>query len=197
MFYTNIELKKQKREMEWGELFQYEAGENGRGRKLLCLPTYPDFEDIEEGLHKNLTIGYTKAGRPRINKADDKKMYMLLSAQGRYTRRGNGTIWCLKGKELEIDVISRGNGADRAAGRVGFWDVLLLEVSEEAIIRVRTSGAGYGTPSDFYVVHEGEVYKCTIENLESLCEKIRIKVPCGIEVIDGEPRFIPEEWRRL
>ena len=33
-------------------------------------------------------------------------------------------------------------------------------------MRVRTSGSGYGTPSDLYVIHKGEVYHCYISELE-------------------------------
>lgn len=197
MFYTNIRLELKKKEEDWGILNQYEAGESGRGRQLLRIPTYPDAEDIEAGLHKDLTIGFTRSGRPRLNKEEDSQMYMLLSAQGRYTRRGNGTIWCLKGKEDCIEVLSSGNGADGDAGRIGFWDVQLLEVPEETIIRVRTGGAGYGTPSDFYIVHGGNVYKTTVDLLEEVYEKIGVEIPCKTEVREGKIQFIPEEWRRI
>lgn len=193
MFYTNTGLEKEEKEMEWGTLYQYEAGEEGRGRRLLCLPTSPNAEDIEVGLHKDLTIGFTKTGRPRVNKAQDSKMYMLLSAAGGYTRRGNGTVQCLENQKEKIKVLAKGNGADGAAGRVGFWDVLLLEVPEEVMIRVRTSGAGYGTPSDLYIVHSGDVYHCTVSDLEELCENIGIDVPCQIKLEEGKI-FLGDDW---
>lgn len=71
MFYANMNLKKQEVEMNWGLLYRYEAGEEGRGRRLLCLPTSPNAIDIEAGLHKDLTIGFTKTGRPRVNKVEN------------------------------------------------------------------------------------------------------------------------------
>lgn len=195
MFYTNRKLIKREIEMEWGTLYRYEAGEEGRGRRLLCLSTSPNAKDVEAGLHKNLTIGFTKTGRPRVNNGEDSKMYMLLSSEGGYTRRGDGNIFCLPSDKDKINVLSRGNGADGDAGRIGYWDVLLLEVSGDAIIRVRTSGAGYGTPSDFYIIRGQHVFHCTTDNLSDLFEALNISVPF---LFDGTECSVKQEaWEML
>lgn len=110
---------------------------------------------------------------------------MMLSAEGGYTRRGNGTIKVLSSQKDKFEVMARGNGADGDAGRIGYWDCLLLKAPDtDAIVRVRTSGAGYGTPSDLYVIHESAVYHCHLAELEECCEALGIEVPC--EVVNGD-----------
>ncbi len=192
-----MNLKKQEVEMDWGLLYRYEAGEEGRGRRLLYLPTSPNAIDIEAGLHKDLTIGFTKTGRPRVNKVEDNKMYMLLSTEGGYTRRGNGVIYCLFTQENDIKILSRGNGADGDAGRIGYWDVLLLEVSGEVVIRVRTGGGGYGTPSDLYVVHSGNVFHCTLENVNELYDQLSMDIPFRMDDSEGILKYVLEDWKEL
>lgn len=119
----------------------------------------------------------------------------MLSAKGGYTRRGNGTIHVLKKQKENFKVIACGNGADGAAGKIGFWECALLKAPmTDAIIRVRTSGAGYGTPSDLYVIHEGHVYHTIPEELHECCETLGIELPCSIK--DGR-NLNNEEWDRI
>lgn len=185
MIYSNQEVEAIDRELDFGTIYQIVLGELGRGRRLMAL-TCPKETKISLGMNPDLTIGVTKSGRPRINKKTDNELYMLLSAEGGYTRRGNGTIKVLDNQKENFEILSRGNGADGDAGRIGYWDCLLLRVKNpniDSIIRVRTSGAGYGTPSDLYVIHEGTVYHCYLSELEECCEVFGIDIPC--EIIEG------------
>lgn len=198
MIYTNKDLYAQDREMDWGTLHQITMGEHGRGRQLITLPCPPDVDRITSGLHGDLSIGQTKSGRPRIVRAHDDKLYMLLSAHGAYTRRGNGVIYTLDRDFDKFTVLCRGNGADGDAGRIGFWDCLVLEAPlTDAIVRVRTSGAGYGTPSDLYIIHEASVYHCTIESLQECCDAIGIDVPCITKYNDNSTMVFGDDWRRI
>lgn len=181
MLYSNTELKAKGKEMEWGTLRYMAVGEEGRGRRLISLPCPPDIEIVEPGLQADLTITKTKSGRPRISHGNDNELYMVLSAQGGYTRRGNGTIQVPAGQENLFEIIARGNGADGDAGRIGYWDCMVIKAPvTDAVIRVRTSGAGYGTPSDIYIIHESAVYHCTLSEIEECCESIGIDIPTGI-----------------
>lgn len=185
MIYSNQDVEAIDRELDFGTIYQIVLGELGRGRKLMTL-TCPKETEISLGMNLEFTIGTTKSGRPRINKKTDKELYMLLSAEGGYTRRGNGTIKVLESQKENFEVLSRGNGADGDAGRIGYWDCMLLRVKNpniDSIIQVRTSGAGYGTPSDLYVIHEGAVYHCYLSELEECCEALGIDIPC--DIIDG------------
>lgn len=197
MLYSNRKLKAEERVMTFGTIYQVAMGESGRGRKMMAL-TCPKDTIIERGLNKNLTIGKTKTGRPRINKLEDKELYLLLSSEGGYTRRGNGTIRVLKDKIDQFEIMARGNGADGDAGRVGYWDCMLLKVNGmvDNIIRVRSSGEGYGTPSDLYIIHKNEVYHCYLEDLEDCCDTLGIEIPCDIIcTVDGFK--FGDDWRIL
>jgi len=185
MLYSNQDLESHEREMEFGKIYQLSMGEIGRGRRLMAV-TCPKGTNIKSGMNQDYTIGTTKSGKPRLNKMTDNALYMMLSAQGGYTRRGNGTIRVLASQKEEFEVMARGNGADGAAGKIGYWDCLLLKAPQNGIVQVRTSGGGYGTPSDLYLIHKGNVYHCHLDDLADCCDALDIDVPCEIvEERDG------------
>ena len=199
MIYSNVGLVRQDKEMDWGTLTRFTVGEEGRGRKLMSLPVPQWLEKLEgEKLYPDLTIGETKTGRPRIVKGTDTRMFMILSAEGGYTRRGDGVIYVRKGTYDKIKTLASGNGADGDAGRVGFWMCACIEVpNDDFIIRVRTSGSGYGTPSDFYIVHQCAVYHAVNEDLEATCEHIGIDMPCTITEEDDGFCCKASEWEAI
>ena len=194
MLYSNRNLESEARQFDWGTIFQVALGEHGRGRRLLTL-TCPEDTEIKSGINEEYSIGSTKSGKPRIVKKKDNELYMILSSEGGYTRRGDGTIRVLVKDSKNIEVLARGNGADGLAGRIGTWDCVLihLEGNLETVVQVRTSGAGYGTPADLYVVKENKVYHCTIETIEDCCEAIDMELP--FKVLDDS--FDKEEWLTL
>ncbi len=194
MLYSNRNLESEARQFDWGTIFQVALGEHGRGRRLLTL-TCPEDTEIKSGINEEYSIGSTKSGKPRIVKKKDNELYMILSSEGGYTRRGDGTIKVLVKDSKNIEVLARGNGADGLAGRIGTWDCVLihLEGNLETVVQVRTSGAGYGTPADLYVVKENKVYHCTIETIEDCCEAIDMELP--FKVLDDS--FDKEEWLTL
>lgn len=194
MLYSNRNLESEARQFDWGTIFQVALGEHGRGRRLLTL-TCPEDTEIKSGINEEYSIGSTKSGKPRIVKKKDNELYMILSSEGGYTRRGDGTIKVLVKDSKNIEVLARGNGADGLAGRIGTWDCVLihLEGNLETVVQVRTSGAGYGTPADLYVVKENKVYHCTIETVENCCEAIGMELP--FQII--EDSFDKQEWLTL
>ena len=194
MLYSNRNLESEARQFDWGTIFQVALGEHGRGRRLLTL-TCPEDTEIKSGINEEYSIGSTKSGKPRFVKKKDNELYMILSSEGGYTRRGDGTIKVLEKDSKNIEVLARGNGADGLAGRIGTWDCVLihLEGNLETVVQVRTSGAGYGTPADLYVVKENKVYHCTIETIEDCCEAIDMELP--FKVLDDS--FDKEEWLTL
>lgn len=194
MIYTNVKLWAEEKEMDWGSLHHVTLGEEGRGRSLISLPCPKDIDAIEAGMHNDLSIGTTKSGRPRINKWMDDKLFMILSAEGGYTRRGCGTVQVLKKDFDRVNVLTRGNGADGDAGRIGYWDCMVVEAPlTDMIIRVRTSGAGYGTPSDFYFILDGAVYHCTTPEVFDLCDSLGIEMPFTID----RGKLLGSEWEIL
>ena len=193
MIYSNKELKAEERILEFGTIYQVSMGETGRGRKMLAL-TCPKNTIIKNGLNVEYSIGLTKSGKPRIIQKEDSTLYLLLSSEGGYTRRGDGTIQVINNQKEEFEVLARGNGADGMAGRIGTWDCILIKVPESTcIIRVRTSGGGYGTPSELFVIHEKKVYHCHLSELEECCESLGIDIPCKIKYTDSGYSF-SDEW---
>ena len=195
MLYSNVAIKSEIRSFEFGEISQICLGEKGRNRQLMAL-TCPKDTEIKSGMNTGLTIGVTKSGKPRINKHEDDQLFMLLSAKGGYTRRGNGSIQLLQSSTGEdYQILARGRGADGDAGRIGHWDVILLKAPSEGIVRVRTGGAGYGTPSDLFVIHDNQVYHCTPETLQDCCDQLDIELPCSIlRDNDGDLVLDQDEW---
>lgn len=200
MIFSNVDIKAEVRSFDFGEIYQISLGEKGRNRQLMVLTCPEEGTLIHKGLNPEYTVGLTKSGKPRINHdPGDEQLYLLLSSQGGYTRRGNGSIQVLREAKLDdYQVLAKGRGADGIAGRVGHWDAMLIKAPSEGIVRVRTGGAGYGTPSDLYLIHENRVYHCNPDSLQDCCDHLEIDLPCTIlnaddcdSVLDGE------EWALL
>jgi hypothetical protein len=132
MIFSNVEKRLKDKELSFGILKYVGLGEYGRGRKEILLPSE---YDILLGWNKDLTIGTTRSGRPRIIKANDPTVYLLLESNGGYTRRGNGRIISIGGEE-----IATGWGADGDAGRIGQWDAKVLKFSSPGEVLVILSG---------------------------------------------------------
>lgn len=194
MLYANRDLTPEERTMDFGTIYQIGMGEVGRGRKFMAMTCTADTV-IKNGMNPEFTVGRTKSGRPRINKErDPQNLYMMLSSEGGYTRRGDGTIQVLKNQQDKFEILARGNGADGDAGKIGTWDCVLLKAPlSDAIVRVRPSGSGYGIPSDLYVIHEGSVYFCHLNELEDCCDALGIDIPCEI-VNDESGLSFGKDW---
>ena len=130
MIFSNITVAAKERNLEFGTIYQICVGEDGRGRREIRLAC-PENTVLHEGCNFDYTIGLTKNGRPRINKQKDGKTYFLISTEGRYTRRGNGWVGGWINNTGKYKCLAAGNGADGTAGRIGYWDCLLLVLENE------------------------------------------------------------------
>lgn len=198
MVYSNVKTKSEAVKLDFGTIHQMAFGEKGRGRKLLALTCQqPDMELMANKLHENMNISSTRTGKPKlVHSNTSTELYMLLSAQGGYTRRGNGVIRVLKGQEDNFEVVARGNGADGDAGRIGTWDVVLLkiqDVNKDFVVCVRTSGGGYGTPSDLYIYHGGKMYHCTSDTCHEAYDTLDTEMPFTL----NEEGFCLSEWHEI
>ncbi|MBO4813306.1 hypothetical protein J5491_04135 [Candidatus Saccharibacteria bacterium] len=197
MLYTNKGLKVISREMKFGAVKGVAIGEYGRGRHEIFLPTPKSFKEEEEikEFSPNLTIGKSQSGRPRIHAEKSDDLYLILSSERRYTRRGDGYIKAPKNQEIEM--ITRGNGADGAAGRIGSWDVVVVKATDGDVFRVTWGGSGYGIDATFYVVSGGKVYVADQPDVEDLYENLGVEAPFTLKYDEQEGRLVidPEEWR--
>lgn len=194
MLFTNKDLKVEVREMKFGQVTGVAIGEYGRGRREVFLPTPNGIEGEIANLRTDLTIGQSKSGRPRINRApaNDSEIYLLLSTKRGYTRRGDGCIRVPEGQEVQI--IARGNGADGDAGRIGQWTALVLKAKDGDIFRVTWAGYGYGFDATFYVVLGGKVYVADQPEIEDLYESLGMEVPFTLSFKDSKLSVISGEW---
>ena len=195
MLFMNKTAEVESREFKFGTVAGVALGEHGRGRQQVFLPTPKGLEGVIGGLRSDLTIGLTKAGRPRINHGKDKDMYLALSSERGYTRRGNGVVKVPVDQAVEL--IARGNGADGDAGRIGYWDVVLVKAKEGDFFRVTWGGSGYGYEPTFYVVHNDQVLETDQQEVEDLYESLGLEMPFSLTFEERRMVVDLEEWKTI
>ncbi len=195
MLYLNKAVDVATREFKFGVVNGIALGEHGRGRQQIFLPTPKGLEGSIGGLRSDLTIGLSKAGKPRINYGKDKDIYLALSSERGYTRRGNGVIKTPVGQEVEL--IARGNGADGDAGRIGYWDVVVVKAREGDVFRVTWGGSGYGYEPTFYVVHNGQVLEADQQEVEDLYESVGLEMPFSLTFEERRMVVDLKEWKTI
>ena len=195
MFYINKTTEVTAREFKFGTVNGIALGEHGRGRQQIFLPNPQGLEGTIGELRTDLTIGLTKAGKPRINRIKDKDIYLVLSTERSYTRRGNGVVKTPASQTIEL--IARGNGADGDAGRIGYWDVVLVKANEGDVFRVTWGGSGYGYEPTFYVVHNGQVLEADQQEVEDLYESVGLEMPFSLTFEERRMVVDLKEWKTI
>ena len=195
MLFLNKSTEVSAREFKFGVVNGIALGEHGRGRQQIFLPTPKDLEGSIGGLRSDLTIGLSKAGKPRINREKDKDIYLALSSERGYTRRGNGVVKVPASQTVEL--IARGNGADGDAGRIGYWDVVLVKAKEGDVFRVTWGGSGYGYEPTFYVVHNDQVLEADQQEVEDLYESLGLEMPFSLTFEERRMVVDLEEWKTI
>ena len=195
MLFINKQTEVVTREFKFGTVNGISLGEHGRGRQQIFLPTPKELEGSIGGMRSDLTIGPSKSGKPRINYGKDKDMYLALSSERGYTRRGNGVVKVPAGQTVEL--IARGNGADGDAGRIGYWDVVLVKAREGNVFRVTWGGSGYGYEPTFYVVHNGQVLESDQQEVEDLYESVGLEMPFSLTFEERRMVVDLKEWKTI
>ena len=165
--------------------------------------TCPEDTEIKSGINEEYTIGSTKSGKPRIVKKKDNELYMLLSSQGGYTSKGDGTINVLVKDSENIDVLERGNGEDGLAVKVGSWDVLLIKIKTNSRIYFWINKSGSAQP-EFLVVENKKV----IEDFDEEIKKEFFNLGVNVDKNDRNAKSIlvydtkemelrKNKWQRL
>ena len=199
MLYLNISAKVISKEMKFGAVTGVTIGESGRGRREVFLPTPSGIQVGETigGLRPDLTVGLSKSGRPRIDRQKEDEIYLILSSERGYTRRGDGYIKAPAGQEVEL--ITRGNGADGDAGRIGSWDAIVVKAKDGDVFRLTWGGSGYGYDATFYVVSGGKVYAADQPEVEDLYQSLGLEVPFSLQYHQDKGRLVidPDEWKTI
>lgn len=185
MLYTNMNMKVVDREMPFGILRGVSLGERGRGRREEFLPVPASVTEINWGLHKNLSVGLTRNGKPRINLGDNGNLYLILSSQRGYTRRGDGVVYEVKlnrQDEPKVKYLAEAWGADGAAGRIGTWEAKVLEVKPGAIVKVIWAGDSV-SPTIYFVDGYGNGYVTDVneEELPAYYDHLGLDMPDALK----------------
>lgn len=199
MLYANIALEVVSKDMKFGTVTGVAIGEYGRGRREVFLPTPKSIQadDVIKEFRSDLTIGTSKSGRPRIHARKDDDIYLILSSGRSYTRRGNGYIKAPRSQKVEL--IARGHGADGEAGRIGYWDAVVVKAKDGDVFRLTWGGSGYGYDATFYVVSDGKVYSADQPKIEDLYESLGLEMPFSLTYNQDEGRLVIalEEWEKV
>jgi len=195
MLFLNRTIGIEAREFKFGTVAGIALGEHGRGRQQIFLPTPKELEGSIGGMRSDLTIGLSKSGKPRINRAKDKDIYLALSTERGYTRRGNGVVKVPVSQTVEL--IARGNGADGDAGRIGYWGVILVKDKEGGGVPRPRGGTGYGYEPTFYVVHDGQVLEADQQEVEDLYENLGLEMPFKLSFEERRMIVNLEEWNTV
>lgn len=115
-------------------------GEDGRGRKLVEVPIVGEL--LIDGVLSETAVadlGKGIFGLIQSKKSEPNTYLVRVCTEQGYTRRGDGSWELWKGNST---VVTKGNGADGGAGRIGSWDDGLLILHSGDVVRVRPSGDG-------------------------------------------------------
>lgn len=187
MLYTNTSLKIEKYILTNGDAIPaLSLGERGPGRRHLVLPAPVNLKEIDRGMNFFLSLGKTKAGNLRIDYGNNSKyLYMVLSSYKRSPRYGSGRIWEIGGDGRTIKVVRLGQAVGKGANRgargpvKGTWNVDILEVAPNSILRVDWSGSDkYGFSKTYYFVDEKfHVAEVDEENVPAYYAERGIEMP--------------------
>jgi len=174
----------ERRQMSFGELNVIALGERGRGRYENLIP-------FEDGITENDFVipALTKTGKIKIVKGgDDKGWIARISCRGGYTRGTTGQAYVHKKDNEKVTVLASGHGAFGDAGRIGWWADYLLQIEDNAILRIKESGRSpefylYFSKENVFKIKEEEIeifledkeYEFSKENISELFKKIDTK----------------------
>jgi hypothetical protein len=153
-------LKGNIREFPFGKLNVLTLGERGRGRYEAIVP-------FQSGLSEtDFVIPVpTKSGKIKIIKGGDGKDWIArISCEGVYTRHTQGYAYVHPQDKAKVKILAQGNGAEGAAGGVGYWEDYLLQIEDKTLLKVKKHG-GYKTPAYYLFFNENKVLEMNEEEL--------------------------------
>lgn len=198
MIYSNQEVHSTFEMTAKGIEYYVLLGEEGRGRrqiKLNCVQATV----IKKGMNPELTIGLLK-GKTYVLPKQDRNLYIILSSEGGYTSRSDGSVLVQASDLGKVHVLTRGNGGDGVDVKVGNWDCLLLKVrnpAEKLLLQVRPAGMDKEFPQTVYMLEEWEVYSYDANMLKRASELLQLSATAEINRMNDAPLTFGKEWIKL
>jgi len=169
MIWSNVKLECQEKKFSFGTMPIVEMGEYGRGRELIVIPSTID---IERGWNA-ATIRLSRSGKPKIDEQSNAGRFLLISTKGGYTRRGDGYMLSMP---HDLNVLAVGNGADGAAGRIGYWRAYVAEIMNPNPFWVHIRYGGRNAKSWIRVTLEN-IIEIPEHEIELYCDQNNLDVP--------------------
>lgn len=141
MLYFNKDYKVVDKDLGFGTLRCVELGSEEMGKTHYLLPVSKDVDtdNIEKGLHSDLTIGTTKSGKPIIELTDseDDSLYLLLNSYGTYGE-GEGVVSTKNTEDVKELICC--DAFEEQTDDCGYdytvdWNIKLLEVPNDGKTR--------------------------------------------------------------
>lgn len=194
MIYFAGEFKPQDRSFSFGSVRGITLGEIERERKTSFLPTPKQAGRVLTGPRKDLSLGATNSGRPRINHKKDTKLSLVLSSRPGSKFDGHQGIRCTISvpPDQRVFVVSYGLSGRRSPCS---WEEALLRVRPGDIFLVDIESSQRHEQT-FYMVGNGEVViardlKSAEDAYRDLLDALDLSRPCL------ESGLSPWSWRYL
>ena len=152
----------------------------GKERKPILIRTRPELE-FKKGLNEELSIVWDERGKMHLERMSDNAFYMLLYAERENERSSKGTIKVYYNHKDNV----------RFLARFGQRDCIMIDVKDPsvgALIQVRTADFTKEEQTEFYVVYDWKVYKCTPKTLKKCCEDNKIEVSSALHIDELDAR---------
>ena len=183
MIYTNTDLVKQEKTMKWGSLEYVTPGAlidiySGKDASI-NIPVPNGFSEARRGFTKNLSIGETKTGNPRLNRGDDGSMSFILTSDlpdgGRNIRSGSISVPLVDSDRIDILAVTSGTRTMREHASPFTTCVIKAPKNRDLVIRVTPRT---GDENISYIVwHDGKVQEFGRDEVEAKCAGLGVKLP--------------------
>ena len=178
MLYSNEELEVTKRRRCLRSVAGVTIGGRGRGGRSVFIPI-PRAVNMVGGRLDGLVADTNAYGHVFIRPGSNEKIFLLLSASRGFFGDGLGYIEAPSGQVNRIFTRAHQSGETPSSG----WNAVLVEAAEGDIFRIVKDG--YGHPTAYYIVHDGDIRFANETTLREVLAEVKYK------------KSEPDEWYKL
>lgn len=170
-----------------------------------------EVREIKQGMNKALTIKMSTFSNPCVKRrSKDKHIYLILSTfnkniEKEHLEKTFGCIQILRHQKKDFKVISLGdviyesiNGKPAENAKSKSY-LLKVTPKEPMIVRIKKPSTSSKNTEEFlYLITKDDVIETSIENIESLCDDLKIAVPFKIVILrNGKLGYSKWQWYNL
>ena len=170
-----------------------------------------EVREIKQGMNKALTIKMSTFSNPCVKRrSKDKHIYLILSTfnkniEKEHIEKTFACIQILRHQKKDFKVISLGdviyesiNGKPAENAKSKSY-LLKVTPKEPMIVRIKKPSTSSKNTEEFlYLITKDDVIETSIENIESLCDDLKIAVPFKIVILrNGKLGYSKWQWYNL